>query len=81
MFHRIRQIMLKEFIQVWRDRRLRIFLFIPPLIQIIIYGYATNFDIKNVPTAIYDEDRSAASQELIARFGATEYFSLRPVPR
>ena len=77
MFHRIRQIMLKEFIQVWRDRRLRIFLFIPPLIQIIIYGYATNFDIKNVPTAIYDEDRSAASQELIARFGATEYFSLR----
>jgi ABC-2 type transport system permease protein len=68
--------MIKEFIQVWRDRRLRIFLFLPPLIQLIIYGYATNFDIKNVPTAIYDEDHSAASQELISRFGASEYFIL-----
>lgn len=77
MLRRIRYIIVKEFIQVWRDRRLRIFLFLPPLIQMIIYGYATNFDIKNVPTAIYDEDRSATSQELIARFGASEYFTIR----
>jgi ABC-2 type transport system permease protein len=77
MLRRIRYIIIKEFIQVWRDRRLRIFLFLPPLIQLIIYGYATNFDIKNVPTAIYDEDRSASSQELISRFGASEYFSIR----
>jgi ABC-2 type transport system permease protein len=69
--------MMKEFIQVWRDRRLRIFLFLPPLIQMVIYGYATNFDIKHVPTAIYDEDRSSQSQELISRFSASEYFSLR----
>ena len=77
MLRRIRFIMIKEFIQVWRDRRLRIFLFLPPLIQLIIYGYATNFDIKNVPTAIYDEDHSAESQALISHFGASEYFSLR----
>lgn len=77
MLSRIRFIMMKEFIQVWRDRRLRIFLFLPPLIQMIIYGYATNFDIKHVPTAIYDEDRSSQSQELISRFRASEYFSLR----
>jgi ABC-2 type transport system permease protein len=76
MLNRILQIIIKEFIQVWRDRRLRIFLFLPPLIQMIIYGYATNFDIKNVPTAIYDEDRSVESQALISRFGATDYFRL-----
>lgn len=77
MLNRIRQIIIKEFIQLWRDRRLRIFLFLPPLIQMIIYGYATNFDIRHVPTAIYDEDRSVASQDLISRFGATEYFRLQ----
>ncbi len=76
MLRRIYYIMIKEFIQVWRDRRLRIFLFLPPLIQMIIYGYATNFDIKNVPTAIYDEDHSSESQALISRFGASEYFNL-----
>jgi ABC-2 type transport system permease protein len=77
MFSRIRVIIIKEFIQVWRDPRLRFFLFVPPLIQLILYGYAINFDIKNVPTAIYDQNNSAASQELISRFKASEYFDLR----
>jgi ABC-2 type transport system permease protein len=77
MLNRVRQIIIKEFIQVWRDRRLRIFLFLPPLIQMIIYGYATNFDIRHVPTGIYDEDRSVESQKLISRFGSTEYFRLQ----
>jgi len=66
----------KEFIQVWRDRRLRIFLFLPPIVQLIIYGYAINFDIKQVPFAVYDEDRSQASEVLISRFTSSEYFSL-----
>ena len=77
MFSRIRVIIIKEFIQVWRDPRLRFFLFVPPLIQLILYGYAINFDIKNVPTAIYDQNNSEASQELISRFKASEYFNLR----
>ena len=77
MLKRVRQIIIKEFIQVWRDRRLRIFLFLPPLIQMIIYGYATNFDIKNIPTGIYDESRSVESLELISRFGSTDYFKLQ----
>ena len=76
MGRRIWQMVKKEFIQVWRDRRLRIFLFLPPIIQLIVYGYATNFDIKQVPFAIFDEDRSQASEFLISRFTASEYFSL-----
>ena len=77
MLRRVWYMMRKEFIQVWRDRRLRIFLFLPPLFQIMVYGYATNFDLKHVPTAIFDEDHSPESQDLINRFGASEYFSLR----
>ncbi len=46
MFRRIRQIILKEFIQVWRDKKLRFFLVFPPLVQLLTYGYAINFDIN-----------------------------------
>ncbi len=79
MGRRIWQMVKKEFIQVWRDRRLRIFLFLPPIVQLIIYGYAINFDIRQVPFAVFDEDRTQASEVLISRFTATEYFSLTNV--
>ena len=76
MGRRIWQMVKKEFIQVWRDRRLRIFLFLPPIVQLVIYGYAINFDIKQVPFAVFDEDRTQASEILISRFTASEYFRL-----
>jgi ABC-2 type transport system permease protein len=76
MGRRIWQMMKKEFIQVWRDRRLRIFLILPPIVQLIIYGYAINFDIRQVPFGVFDEDRSQASELLISRFTASEYFLL-----
>jgi ABC-2 type transport system permease protein len=76
MGRRIWQMVKKEFIQVWRDRRLRIFLFLPPIVQLIIYGYAINFDIKQVPFAVFDEDRTQASEQLISRFTSSEYFRL-----
>src|SRR4030066_214942 len=76
MGRRIWQMMKKEFIQVWRDRRLRIFLILPPIVQLVIYGYAINFDIKQVPFAIFDEDRTQASEILLSRFTASEYFRL-----
>lgn len=76
MGRRIWQMMKKEFIQVWRDRRLRIFLILPPIIQLIIYGYAINFDIRQVPFGVFDEDRTQASELLISRFTASEYFLL-----
>jgi ABC-2 type transport system permease protein len=79
MGRRIWQVVKKEFIQVWRDRRLRIFLILPPIIQLIIYGYAINFDIRQVPFAVFDEDRTQASELLISRFTASEYFSLTKV--
>jgi len=74
MWRRLYHMMAKEFIQVWRDKKLRFFLFVPPLVQLIIYGYTINFDIKHIHTAILDEDNSADSRTLRFRFIASEYF-------
>jgi ABC-2 type transport system permease protein len=76
MLQRIWHIIRKEFIQVLRDRRMRIVLFVPPLIQLITYGYAVNFDIKHIGTAVFDEDRTRESRRLIQRFNASDYFDL-----
>ena len=76
MFRRIRHIIIKEFIQVWRDKKLRFFLILPPLIQLIAYGYVVNFDIKHVATAIFDESRTMESRELIQRFTSNDWFQV-----
>jgi len=77
MIRRLRYLIWKEFIQVLRDKKLRLFVFLPPIIQLIAYGYAINFDIKHVPTAIYDESNSAESRQLITRFTSSDYFAVK----
>lgn len=73
---RLKQLFRKEMIQVWRDPRLRLLVFLLPFLQILLYGYAINFDVEHVPTAVFDESRSAPSREFIRQFSATRYFSL-----
>ena len=73
---RIYYLLVKEFIQAVRDSRLRIFLFLPPIIQLMMYGYAINFDIMHIRTAVYDESRTPQSRALINRFASNPYFSL-----
>jgi ABC-2 type transport system permease protein len=66
----------KEFRQIVRDRRtLMILLFVPALI-LLLYGYALNFDIRNVPLAVQDNDRTAASREVVSAFVNSGYFDL-----
>ncbi len=77
MLRRIGRMLVKEFIQVLRDKRMRVLLFLPPLVQLIVYGYAINFDINHIRTAVLDQDRSAASRDLISRLSETPYFDLR----
>ena len=77
MFRRILHIIKKEFIQVWRDKKLRFFLIAPPLVQLIAYGYVINFDIKRVAVGIFDESRTPESRDLIYRFRATDWFSVQ----
>lgn len=73
---RIYHLLVKEFIQAVRDPRMRIFLFLPPLIQLLMYGYAINFDIQHIRTAVFDEARTPQTRALINRFASNSYFDL-----
>ncbi len=74
MFERASAILVKEFKQIFRDPRMKTVIFITPLIQIILFGYAANKDINYVPTAIYDQDNTKESRELLRRFTYSKYF-------
>jgi len=74
MFDRIRHMLIKEFIQVFRDPRMRTVIFVIPCIQTIVIGYAVTLDVRDVPTAVYDLDNTADSRELTARFVRSRYF-------
>ncbi|MFA6357873.1 MAG: ABC transporter permease [Candidatus Omnitrophota bacterium] len=74
MFERAKAILIKEFKQIFRDRQMKVIIFISPLLQIILFGYAANKDITYVPTAIYDQDNTAESRDLLRRFTYSKYF-------
>lgn len=74
LFERPLAILIKEFKQIFRDPRMKTIIFISPLIQIILFGYAANKDITFVPTAIYDKDNTPESRELLRRFTYSKYF-------
>ena len=80
-FHRIWQLIVKEFIQVLRDPRARFSLIAPPIVQMLIFGYAASFEVRHVTTAILDLDHSQESRELISRFWASDYFDITAEPR
>jgi len=75
MFGRVLALVKKEFLALLKDKRSRIVLVGPPLIQMIIFGYAATFDLKNVPYALYNEDRGSVSQELAAAFDGSPAFT------
>lgn len=77
MLSRIREMLIKEFIQVFRNKGSRFVLFGPPVIQMLIFGYAATLEIRHVPTAVLDFDNSQLSRDLIARFAASPYFDVR----
>lgn len=77
MFGRLKQMLIKELIQVVRDKRTRLILIVPPIVQMLVFGYAANFDIRNVSTAIVDLDNSQQSRELVSRFTSSPYFSVQ----
>jgi len=76
MFERIKHMLIKEFIQVFRDPRMLIVIFLIPCIQVLVIGYAVTFDVKHVRTAIYDLDNSERSREVTARFARSGYFDI-----
>ena len=57
MWQRILALVLKEFLALLKDKRSRVVVIVPPLIQLLVFGYAATFDLNDVPYAVYDEDR------------------------
>ncbi len=74
---RIQTIIIKEFKQVFRDPRMKTIIFISPLIQVLIYGYAATTDVRNIPTAIYDLDNTPQSRDCIRAFSYSKYFNIK----
>jgi ABC-2 type transport system permease protein len=77
MFARIRHMVIKEFLQLRRDKHARFRLIVPPIVQLLVYGYAATFEVHRVPTAVLDLDHSQESRELVSRFTASGRFELR----
>ncbi len=77
MWLRLREMLVKEFIQVFRDKRTRFLLFGPPIIQMVIFGYAATLEIQHVPIAILDYENSQVSRDFISRFEGSRYFDVR----
>lgn len=76
---RINCMLRKEFIQTLRDPRTRWLLIGPPIIQMLVFGYAATLEVKHVDFAVLDLDRSQESRELISRFSASRYFDLKKI--
>jgi len=76
MFARLKQMLVKEFIQVLRDKRTRFILIGPPIIQMLIFGYAATYEIRHVSTVVLDQDHSQESRDLVSRFTSSPYFDV-----
>jgi ABC-2 type transport system permease protein len=75
---RIGNMVKKEFIQTLRDPHMRWLLFGPPIVQMLVFGYAATLDVKNVALTVLDLDHTQESRELVAHFSASRYFHLKP---
>jgi len=73
-FRGLGAILFKEFIVVWRDPMTLFFMFFPPLIEMVAFGYALDNDVKHMAMIILDEDRTVESRQLVDHFVNTETF-------
>jgi len=67
---------IKEFLALLRDRRSRMVIIGPPIMQLIIFGFAATYDLNHVPIAIYNQDRGQASRDLISQFEGSPNFKI-----
>lgn len=77
---RLRCVVEKEFQQFRRDKKMRAIVIVAPIMQILVLGYAANMDIKDVPMAVYDQDKSGESRDLVRAFVASGSFVLAASP-
>jgi len=80
MYRRIYHMALKELLEIRRDRWALFRLLAPPLIQLLIFGYAATFEVYHVSAAVLDFDHSQESRELLSRFTGSKRFELAALP-
>jgi ABC-2 type transport system permease protein len=80
MWERIGEIVRKEVLQSMRENKTRLTLFLPPLIQLVIFGYAVNLDLEHTRIAWMDMDRTPQSRELGSAFEESRYFEVVATP-
>jgi ABC-2 type transport system permease protein len=76
VFARILPVIRKEFIHIIRDPRTLAVMFIAPLMQLILFGYAATSDVRNVPMAVFDQDRTPQSRHLVTAFIQSGQFTI-----
>jgi ABC-2 type transport system permease protein len=73
---RLVSIIRKEFTQIWRDPRTLALIIVMPIMQLLLMGYAATTNVRNVPMAVFDQDRSRESRALLESFLAADYFKV-----
>lgn len=76
MLERIRHMIAKEFIQAFRDPRMVAVIFVVPVVQLLIFGYAVTTDVRNISTIVCDLDNSVESRAFVSRFAHSGYFDI-----
>ena len=77
VFERLRHMIRKEFIQVFRNSKMRAIVLVMPLIQSMVFGYAVTTDVRQVETAVFDQAQTPESRDLIDRFIHSGYFVVK----
>jgi ABC-2 type transport system permease protein len=80
MWERILVIVKKEFRQTLREPRMRMMVIAPPILQLIVFGFAVNLDVENSRIAWMDLDRTPQSRQLRANFDSSVYFQIVAEP-
>ena len=73
---RLWSIIRKEFIHILRDRRTLVVMFMMPILQLVLLGYAATNDIRHLNTAVFDADHTMQSRQLIEAYRASDYFAI-----
>ncbi|OIO37881.1 MAG: hypothetical protein AUJ72_03680 [Candidatus Omnitrophica bacterium CG1_02_46_14] len=73
----IKAIVQKEILHILRDRRTLVLIIMMPLVQLAIYGYAINTDVKHISTVLYNEDQTPLSRRLVTAFEQSAYFDMK----
>ncbi|HUB12313.1 MAG TPA: ABC transporter permease [Acetobacteraceae bacterium] len=81
MLRRILALVMKELAALWKDSKTRRVILIPPVVQVLLFAYAANYDVTDVALGIWNEDAGAQSAELARRFAASPAFHVVAAPQ